>query len=129
MRNIEKVLYSRNGTQVVVLVELPEARERAEVTREVEAFARAKGMHARINPVTPDSYAEWLQGQGRVDGKRRAEVVILRAQPEGVAEDKADFSLLGLSGEISRSGGPVRRFRNERPANPSTLASDPAGFP
>ena len=42
-----------------------------------------------------------LQGDGQVRGKRRADCILVRAEPEGPQEDKADFSLLGLGGEIS----------------------------
>ena len=42
-----------------------------------------------------------LQGDGQVSGKRRADCILVRAVPEGPQEDKADFSLLGLGGEIS----------------------------
>jgi hypothetical protein len=41
-----------------------------------------------------------LKGEGWIRGERRARVIMVRAEPEGVQEDKADFSLLGLSGDI-----------------------------
>jgi hypothetical protein len=42
-----------------------------------------------------------LKGRGRIRGERQAEVILVRAEPDGPQEDKPDFSLLGLSGEIS----------------------------
>jgi hypothetical protein len=42
-----------------------------------------------------------LNGQERVTGTQRAQQVRLQVSPLGPEEDKADFSLLGLSGDIS----------------------------
>jgi hypothetical protein len=42
-----------------------------------------------------------LKGEGRVSGEREAQIIKVRAVPEGPQEDEADFSLLGLSGDIS----------------------------
>ena len=42
-----------------------------------------------------------LKGEGRISGARPAQVILVSAAPEGAQEDEADFSLLGLSGDIS----------------------------
>jgi hypothetical protein len=42
-----------------------------------------------------------LNGQEKVTGTQRAQQVRLQVSPLGPEEDKADFSLLGLSGDIS----------------------------
>ena len=42
-----------------------------------------------------------LEGKGRIRGERKADVIQITAEPEGTPEDKPDFSLLGLSGEVS----------------------------
>jgi phosphoserine phosphatase len=48
-----------------VLVETPQDCDQETLKKEVEEFAAAQGMRTRINPVAPDSYAQWVQGQGR----------------------------------------------------------------
>jgi phosphoserine phosphatase len=48
-----------------VLVEVPGGGDQALVSDAVSSYARERGMRARINPVTPDSYGQWLEGQGR----------------------------------------------------------------
>jgi hypothetical protein len=54
-----------------------------------------------------------LNGQDKVTGKQQARQVVLQVSPIAPQEDKADFSLLGLSGNISlliaaESGLPVQ---------------------
>jgi phosphoserine phosphatase len=48
-----------------VLVEVPGDGGQALVSDAVKSYARVRGMRVRINPVTPDSYGHWLEGQGR----------------------------------------------------------------
>ncbi|RLA44446.1 MAG: phosphoserine phosphatase SerB [Gammaproteobacteria bacterium] len=48
-----------------VLVEVPEDGDQPLVSDAVRSFAQARGMRVRINPVTIDSYSQWLEGQGR----------------------------------------------------------------
>jgi len=48
-----------------VLVEVPGDGAQALVSDAVNSYARERGMRVRINPVTPDSYGQWLEGQGR----------------------------------------------------------------
>jgi phosphoserine phosphatase len=48
-----------------VLVEVPADCDQNRVTSEVEAYGRSRGMRARINSVSPGSYARWVHGQGR----------------------------------------------------------------
>lgn len=48
-----------------VLVEVPEDGGQALVSDAVSSYAQERGMRVRINPVTPDSYGHWLEGQGR----------------------------------------------------------------
>ncbi len=48
-----------------VLVEVPGDSGQALVSEAVRSYAQQRGMRVRINPVTPDSYGHWLEGQGR----------------------------------------------------------------
>jgi phosphoserine phosphatase len=48
-----------------VLVEVPGVGGQDLVSDAVSTYARERGMRVRINPVTPDSYGHWLEGQGR----------------------------------------------------------------
>jgi phosphoserine phosphatase len=48
-----------------VLVEVPGDSGQALVSDAVRSYAQQRGMRVRINPVTPDSYGHWLEGQGR----------------------------------------------------------------
>jgi phosphoserine phosphatase len=48
-----------------VLVEVPADSGQALVSDAVSSYARQRGMRVRINPVAPDSYGHWLEGQGR----------------------------------------------------------------
>ena len=48
-----------------VLVEAPDTCDPALLDESVRSFAEAHGMQARITPVTPDSYVQWVQAQGR----------------------------------------------------------------
>jgi phosphoserine phosphatase len=48
-----------------VLVEVPGDGGQTLVSDAVKSYARVRGMRVRINPVTPDSYGHWLEGQGR----------------------------------------------------------------
>lgn len=42
-----------------------------------------------------------VKDEGRIRGERQAEVIKVTASPEGQQQDKPDFSLLGLSGDIT----------------------------
>jgi phosphoserine phosphatase len=48
-----------------VLVEIPEACDREALSRELEAHAAERGMRVRIGDVSPESYGQWVDGQGR----------------------------------------------------------------
>jgi len=48
-----------------VLVEVPEAGDQAQVSAAVQSYAQQRNMRVRINPVSPDSYGHWVEGQGR----------------------------------------------------------------
>lgn len=48
-----------------MLVEIPRADDAERISAAVEAHAAAHGMRARITPVSAESYAQWVQGQGR----------------------------------------------------------------
>lgn len=48
-----------------VLVEVPDESDPQQLGAQVSAFAQSRGMQARISPVTPDSYATWVEAQGR----------------------------------------------------------------
>ncbi|HDY82474.1 MAG: phosphoserine phosphatase SerB [Gammaproteobacteria bacterium] len=48
-----------------VLVEVPGGGGQALVSDAVSSYAQERGMRTRINPITPDSYGHWLEGQGR----------------------------------------------------------------
>jgi phosphoserine phosphatase len=48
-----------------VLVEVPADSGQALVSDAVSSYARQRGMRVRINPIAPDSYGHWLEGQGR----------------------------------------------------------------
>ena len=48
-----------------VLVEVPGDSGQALVSDAVSSYARQRGMRVRINPIAPDSYGHWLEGQGR----------------------------------------------------------------
>lgn len=48
-----------------VLVEMPGSCDRQQVIDAVDAYAARSGMRARISPVSPESYAQWVRGQGR----------------------------------------------------------------
>lgn len=49
-----------------VLLEFPEKCDRFTVIEAVQQCAAERGMQARINPVEAQSYAEWVDAQGRV---------------------------------------------------------------
>jgi phosphoserine phosphatase len=48
-----------------MLVEIPQADDVERISAAVEAHAAAHGMRARITPVSAESYAQWVRGQGR----------------------------------------------------------------
>lgn len=48
-----------------VLVEVPEGGDALQMSSAITAYAEAHGMQARTSPVAPDSYASWVQAQGR----------------------------------------------------------------
>lgn len=48
-----------------MLVELPDGCAREAVVAAVEGQARAQGMQLRVDTVTVDSYAQWVEAQGR----------------------------------------------------------------
>ena len=48
-----------------VLVEVPEAGDQALVSAALQSYAGQHNMRLRINPVSPDSYGHWVDGQGR----------------------------------------------------------------
>jgi phosphoserine phosphatase len=48
-----------------VLVEIPGSCNRDGLTQELEHYAAGRAMRLRINPVTPQSYTRWVEGQGR----------------------------------------------------------------
>lgn len=48
-----------------MLVEIPRLDDVERISAAVEAHAAAHGMRARITPVSAESYAQWVQGQGR----------------------------------------------------------------
>lgn len=48
-----------------VLVEVPGDSDSQGMSQAVKSYAEGRGMQARITPVSPDSYARWVQAQGR----------------------------------------------------------------
>jgi phosphoserine phosphatase len=48
-----------------VLVEVPDGCDAQGMAEAVSSYAEGRGMRSRINPVSPDSYAQWVQAQGR----------------------------------------------------------------
>lgn len=48
-----------------VLVEIPAAGDQARVSAALQSYAGQHNMRLRINPVSPDSYGRWVEGQGR----------------------------------------------------------------
>ena len=48
-----------------VLVEIPAAGDQAPVSAALQSYAGQHNMRLRINPVSPDSYGRWVEGQGR----------------------------------------------------------------
>ncbi len=48
-----------------VLVEIPESCDADAVIRQLEERAAAQGLWARVNPVDPQNYGEWVEAQGR----------------------------------------------------------------
>ena len=49
-----------------VLVEIPGDCDGGRVITAVETRAAQQGLRARVNPVDPDSYGQWVEAQGRV---------------------------------------------------------------
>lgn len=48
-----------------VLVEVPDNGDPAGMSDAVRNYAQSRGMQIRITPVSPDSYAQWVDAQGR----------------------------------------------------------------
>ena len=48
-----------------VLVEVPQDSNERQVSDAIEGYVRQHSMRVRINPVSDDSYGQWVQGQGR----------------------------------------------------------------
>ena len=48
-----------------VLVEVPQDSNEGQVSDAIEGYVRQHSMRVRINPVSEDSYGQWVQGQGR----------------------------------------------------------------
>ncbi|MEH6635499.1 MAG: phosphoserine phosphatase SerB [Halioglobus sp.] len=48
-----------------VLVEVPDSGAKDAAADTVRDYAQSHGMSVRISPVTPGSYGQWVQGQGR----------------------------------------------------------------
>jgi phosphoserine phosphatase len=48
-----------------VLVEVPQDSNEGQVSDAIEGYVRQHSMRVRINPVSDDSYGQWVQGQGR----------------------------------------------------------------
>ena len=48
-----------------VLVEVPQNSNEGQVADAIEGYVRQHSMRVRINPVSEDSYGQWVQGQGR----------------------------------------------------------------
>lgn len=59
----QRVIHST--LSIGLLVEVPEEGDRELLSSRLEALAGERGLRARINQVSPDSYAEWVEGQGR----------------------------------------------------------------
>jgi len=47
-----------------ILAEVPQDTDGDKVADAIEGFARERDLRVRINPVTPDSYGQWVEGQG-----------------------------------------------------------------
>ena len=54
-----------DSLSIGVLVEVPLERDRPEVVAAINAFAEAAGLKARFRDISPESYEQWVQGQGR----------------------------------------------------------------
>ena len=48
-----------------VLVEVPQDSNEGQISDAIEGYVRQHSMRVRINPVSEDSYGQWVQGQGR----------------------------------------------------------------
>lgn len=48
-----------------VLVEIPEREDRIGISQALEAFANERGMQSRVTEVSANSYAQWVNAQGR----------------------------------------------------------------
>jgi phosphoserine phosphatase len=48
-----------------VLVEVPDGCDAQGMAQAVKSYAEGRGMRTRISPVSADSYAQWVQAQGR----------------------------------------------------------------
>ena len=54
-----------DSLSIGVLVEVPLATDRSEVVAAIESFAKEAGLKARFRDISPDSYTQWIDGQGR----------------------------------------------------------------
>jgi phosphoserine phosphatase len=54
-----------DSLSIGVLVEVPQERHREGVVNAITQFAGSVGLKARFRDISPDSYAHWVEGQGR----------------------------------------------------------------
>jgi phosphoserine phosphatase len=54
-----------DSLSIGVLIEVPLERDRPEVVAAINAFAEAEGLKARFRDISPESYEQWVGGQGR----------------------------------------------------------------
>ena len=54
-----------DSLSIGVLVEVPLERDRPQVMAAIHTFAESQSLKARFRDISPDSYAQWVQGQGR----------------------------------------------------------------
>lgn len=87
-----------------LLVELPDHHRRPDLMAALEAFGGDSGLQVRSDPVTPDSYREWVDAQGRA----RYIITLLarKITAEQVAKVSAVFADhgLGIDGITRLSG-------------------------
>ena len=89
-----------------MLVEIPRADDVERIRAAVEAHAATHGMRARITPVTAESYAQWVPGQGRA----RYSITLLarKITAEQIAEVSAVVFRHGLNIDgITRLSGRI----------------------
>ena len=59
----QRVIHST--LSIGLLVEVPGDADRPRLSERLEALATQRGLRLRISEVSPDSYADWVEGQGR----------------------------------------------------------------